>query len=135
VALAAASLAAGSSIAASPMSDFKAMDANGDGRVSFAEHTASAKSMFDAMDANRDGKVTAAEMDGAYEKVNGRKATASDMKAAEKIKTVDGNGDGILTAAEHEVASKRVFSYLDKNQDGFLTPAEFDAGHAPLKKK
>lgn len=135
VALAAASLAAGSTLAAPPMSDFKSMDANGDGRVSFAEHTAAVKRMFDAMDANHDGKVTAAEMDGAFEKVNGRKPAAGDKSAAEKIKAGDANGDGVLTAGEHETLAKRMFQSMDKNGDGYLSPAEFEAGHAALKPK
>ena len=40
------------------------------------------------------------------------------MSAAEKIKVVDGNGDGVLTAAEHEAASKKMFQKMDANRDG-----------------
>lgn len=71
---------------------FKAMDANGDGKLSPDEHAAGAKKMFDTMDANKDGTVTSSEMDAAHEKVAGEKATKADMSSAEKIKVVDTNG-------------------------------------------
>lgn len=41
---------------------FRAMDTDGDGRVTSAEHAAGARQMFDSMDANRDGAVTMEEM-------------------------------------------------------------------------
>lgn len=134
VAVIAASVAAGSSIAAAPAA-FQSMDANGDGRISSVEHSDAAKRMFDAMDADRNGKVTAAEMDAAHEKVTGMKAAAKDMGSAEKIRTIDTNADGILTAEEHAAGSKAMFEAMDANKDGSLTPAEFDAGHAKLLKK
>jgi len=134
VALLASSLAAGASLAGADMSSFRAMDANSDGKISMEEHTAAAKKMFDAMDANHDGKMTAAEMSAAHEKVTGRKAAPGEKTAAEKIRVVDSNNDGVMTAGEHEAASKRMFDVMDMNRDGFLSPAEFDVGHAPLKK-
>ena len=135
VALLASSLAAGVSLAGTDMSSFKSMDANGDGKISLEEHTAAAKKMFDTMDANHDGKVTAAEMDAAHEKVTGRKAARGEKTSAEKIRTIDANNDGVATAGEHESGSKRLFDVMDLNRDGFLSEAEFNAGHAPLKKK
>ena len=41
---------------------FKAMDANGDGRLSPAEHARGAKKMFDRMDADKDGFLSNAEL-------------------------------------------------------------------------
>ena len=87
------------------------------------------------MDANRDGKVTAAEMDAAYEKVTGKKASTSDMSAADKIKVVDTNGDGILTAAEHAAGSRAMFQKMDADRDGYLSKAEWTVGHAALMQK
>jgi hypothetical protein len=40
---------------------FKAMDTNGDGRLSPDEHAAGAKKMFDVMDTDKDGFVSQAE--------------------------------------------------------------------------
>jgi Ca2+-binding EF-hand superfamily protein len=114
---------------------FKAMDLDGDGRLTPAEHAAGARRMFVAMDANGDGKVTAAEMDAAQEKITGRKAGPSDMSSADKIKVVDTDGDGILTADEHATASRTMFEKMDTDKDGFVSKAEFAAGHAKMLRK
>ena len=91
--------------------------------------------MFAAMDANRDGKVTAAEMTAAHRRVTGSKASKSDMSAADKIKVVDTDGDGILTADEHAAGSRAMFEKMDTDKDGFLTRDELAAGHASMMKK
>lgn len=114
---------------------FKAMDSSGDGRLSPDEHAAGAKKMFDVMDANKDGNVTVAEMDAAQEKVTGKKATDKDMSSAEKIKVVDTDGDGILTADEHASGSKTMFERMDTDKDGFVGQAELAAGHARMLHK
>ena len=121
--------------AAGADAEFKMMDTNKDGKVSAEEHAAASKKMFDTMDANRDGKVTAAEMDAAHLRMTGHKAGKSDMSAAEKIKVIDSDGDGILTAAEHAAGSRAMFEKMDTDKDGFLTKAELVAGHASMLKK
>jgi Ca2+-binding EF-hand superfamily protein len=114
---------------------FQMMDTNTDGKISPDEHSAGAKRMFETMDANKDGKVTAAEMDGAHEKVTGKKATKMDMSAADKIKAIDTNSDGVLTAEEHATGSKMVFEKMDADKDGFLSKAELEGGHAKMMTK
>ena len=111
------------------------MDTNRDGRISAREHAAAAARMFRAMDANGDGRVTAAEMTAAQEKITGRKPSAQDLSSAEKIRVVDGDGDGVLTAKEHADASRAMFLTMDRDKDGSLSRAEFDAGHARLTRK
>jgi len=128
-------LAAAVSYAGGPMSSFQGMDANHDGKVTPDEHAAAAQKMFDTMDANKDGKVTAEEMDAAHARVTGQKAGPGGMSAAEKIKTIDTDGDGVLTAAEHAAGSRTMFDAMDTDKNGFLSEAEMAAGHARMMKK
>jgi Ca2+-binding EF-hand superfamily protein len=51
------------------------------------------------------------------------------MTAAEKIKIVDTNGDGVLTADEHAAAAISMFEKMDVDHDGYLTKAELKVGH------
>ena len=113
---------------------FTKLDANGDQRISEQEHATGAKAMFDAMDANRDRKVSAAEMDAAQRPAAAGQSAAPAMTSAEKIKVVDSNGDGVLTAAEHAAGSRKMFVAMDTDKDGFLSVAEYETGHAKLMK-
>jgi Ca2+-binding EF-hand superfamily protein len=112
---------------------FKMMDANGDGKVSRAEHAAGAKKMFEQCDANRDGIVTAAEMDASMAK-QGMKPASDEKSSAEKIKVIDQNNDGKLTAAEHATGSEKMFTKIDTNGDGFISKEESAEGMKMLKK-
>jgi Ca2+-binding EF-hand superfamily protein len=114
---------------------FQSMDANADGKISVSEHAATAKTMFEKMDADHDGSVTETEMTAAHEKITGQKSGVGEMSAAEKIKAIDTNGDGKLTAEEHQAGSKMMFEKMDADHDGFLTKAEMVAGHAKLMHK
>ena len=121
-----------------PDARFEAMDADGDGKISPDEHTAAATRMFDTMDANKDGKVTAAEMDSAHQKLLGKKhvkSAKSEMSAAEKIKIIDTNGDGVLTQDELSMAAMAMFEKMDTDQDSFLTKSEIKAGHEKYMRK
>ena len=133
---------------------FKTMDSNGDGKITAAEHAAGAKAMFDRMDANHDGNVTAAEMDAGHAMMDrdddmhgmkaGEKAKAGkamdhdmddmEMSSADKIAKMDTNGDGMLSAAEHEAGAAAMFTEMDSNGDGSLSRAEMKAGHRMMKK-
>jgi len=61
--------------------------------------------------------------------------TYSAPDSAEKIKVVDSDSDGVLTAQEHVDASHAMFTKMDTNKDGFLTKEELAAGHARMMKK
>ena len=115
---------------------FQMMDANGDGKISPAEHAAGAMMMFQKMDANGDGKVTPAEMDAFHDKMTaGKKAKPMEMSSAEKIKAMDTNNDGVLSSEEHAAGAKMMFDKMDTDKDGYLTKAELEAGHAKLMNK
>ena len=111
------------------------MDTNKDGKVSAEEHPRASRKMFVTMDSNVDGKVTAAEMAAAHQRVTGKNAKKTDMSAAEKIKVIDTDGDGILTAEEHGAGSRAMFEKMDSDKDGFLTKNELAAGHARMMKR
>ena len=112
---------------------FKMMDANGDGKITRAEHAAGAKKMFAQCDANKDGIVTATEMDAAMA-AQGEKPGAGDKSSAEKIKVIDQNGDGRLTAMEHQTGSEKMFAQMDTDGDGSLSKEECEQGTKKLKK-
>lgn len=112
---------------------FKMMDTNGDGQISRTEHAAGAKQMFSQCDTNRDGVVTSAEMETSMA-AQGEKPGKHHKTAAEKIQMIDQNGDGQLTAAEHEAGTEKMFTKMDKNNDGTLSKDECDEGHKAMKK-
>lgn len=124
------------------MSDtmFKAMDTNGDGKVSRGEHAASALKMFTDADTNHDGVVTLAEMKAAHAKMKADMPMKSDkpmkeeMSAEEMMKMCDQNGDGQLNAAEHAAHADAMFTKMDTDGDGFLSASECAAGHGKMMK-
>jgi Ca2+-binding EF-hand superfamily protein len=107
---------------------FESMDTNDDGKISIDEHGAAATKMFNTMDANKDGRVTASEMEAAHKEITGKKAMKGEMTAAEKIRVIDSDGDGVLTEEEYLAGAKSMFEKMDTNQDGFLSKAEVKAG-------
>jgi hypothetical protein len=105
------------------------LDADKDGKVTQAEYAAGAKTSFDKLDANADGKVTASQMDAAYTTTKPGVGAAQVPSSAEKIKTLDTDGDGALSAVEHEAGSRTMFDKLDADKDGSVTEAEIKAAH------
>jgi Ca2+-binding EF-hand superfamily protein len=142
--LLAASAFAGEEKAHDPMSgadakdpieaEMRLMDANKDGKIAASEHVAGAQEMFKAMDANQDNRVTSDEMDATQKPWKSQDAShhKGQVSSAEKIKVVDTNGDGVLTAQEHAAGSKSMFTKMDGDKDGYLTAAEVKSGHKQL---
>ena len=109
---------------------FKMMDTDGNGSISSAEHAAGVTKMFTEMDADKDGFVSATEMD-ARHAAKGDKAMK--MSSADKIKSLDTDGDGKLSAAEHDAGAAKMFTDMDGDKDGSLSKAEMDMGHDKMK--
>lgn len=105
---------------------FKKLDADGDGKVTRAEHAQGAQKMFAKADGNGDGIVTASEMDAAKTSY-GDKPARTELSSAEKIRVIDQNGDGQLTAAEHTAGSEAMFAKADTDGDGVLNESECKA--------
>ena len=57
------------------------------------------------------------------------------MTAVEKIKTMDTNGDGVLTVEEYAAGSQWMFQQMDTDHDGYLTKDEVKAGHQKFMHK
>jgi hypothetical protein len=108
---------------------FAAMDTNHDGKVSPDEHQVGAKMMFDKMDTNHNGEVTVTEMEVA------NIGKAKGMTAAEKIKVVDTNGDGMVSVDEYYAGARAIFNAMDSDKDDYLTLSEMEVGHKKMMGK
>ena len=113
----------------------KMMDSNGDGMLSAEEHATGAKAMFDKLDADRDGFVTATEMDAAHRGMDRKHGMEHEMSSADKIKTIDTDGDGKLSAAEHATGSQDMFGKSDTSGDGMVDAAEMKAAREAMMTK
>jgi Ca2+-binding EF-hand superfamily protein len=51
------------------------------------------------------------------------------------FKSMDTNGDGKISAEEHEAAAKKMFERMDANKDSVVTTAEMDAAHEQITGK
>jgi Ca2+-binding EF-hand superfamily protein len=110
-----------------PGQDLMRGDANGDGKLSREEATASnsqrADERFTRLDLDKDGFVTSEELKQAKQTRQG------DMhaKMAERFKDADGNGDGQLSLDEAQAKMPRLaerFTELDADKNGLLTKEE-----------
>lgn len=51
---------------------------------------------------------------------------------ADMFATMDGNGDGRISAAEHAAGASAMFAKMDANHDGSVTAEEMKADHAAM---
>src|SRR6188472_1056674 len=52
---------------------------------------------------------------------------------AHNMQMMDGNGDGMISAAEHATGARQMFAKMDADHDGRVTASEMDAMHAQMK--
>ncbi len=106
--------------AAAVAAEFKAMDGNGDGKLSRAEYDAAQKKprLLLLADANRDGTVTKEELAKAFAERGGQVRERGFVR-------LDADKDGKLGAAEWASAGERLFARLDRNKDGAIEASEF----------
>ena len=106
-------------------------DTDRDGKVTFAEFTASQAArqsrMFGRMDTNKDGKITQGEMDAMAKRAEaaGRGPPGGgEGGRGGGMMRLDTNKDGAVTKAEMSAMTKRRFDMADTNKDGWLSKGE-----------
>ena len=112
---------------------FDTIDADKDGKLSYAELEAHRKAEFDAADTNKDGVLSADEL-------SARALARFQEKLAERtqsmLDTMDNDGNGSLSEAEMgEGPGMRNFARIDADNDGFVTKEEIQAGMQHHKKR
>lgn len=60
-------------------------------------------------------------------------AQAASMTGADKVRTMDADKDGKVSAAEHAASAEKMFGLLDTDKDGAISAAEFDAADARMR--
>ena len=129
---------------------FEQMDADHDGSVSAAEMDAGHARMKDRDDdmyGMKAGEKAKADKAMAGHDMSGHDMSGHDMSghgmghdtmmmsSADKIAKMDSNGDGMLSASEHEAGAAAMFKDMDSNGDGSVSRQEFDAGHRMMMKE
>lgn len=97
---------------------FERADADSSGDVSFEEFSAALERRIGTADADGDGKMTVAEIAAQIEK------SRVERMARRMIARFDTDGDGMLSMAEIEARQKKMFAWLDRNDDGTLQKDE-----------
>lgn len=103
---------------------FHELDANNDGRVTYAEFEAGfAGTIYSQYNRNADGAVTLAEWDSIER--------AAEDRVLSSFQMLDRNHDGKLTRDElsrhgrrRDMAVRRIFNRIDANHDGIITENE-----------
>jgi len=104
--------------------EFKALDADGDGKLTKAEvDAARGKPMLLLLaDANKGGAVTKHELAKTFAGPGG--AARGDAVGDRVFEALDADKDGKISAAEWQVSGERRFARLDRNKDGAVTADE-----------
>ncbi|MHB9027055.1 MAG: EF-hand domain-containing protein [Armatimonadota bacterium] len=106
---------------------FTKLDKNADGVIGKDEVPPKAQDKFQKMDTNNDGQVTKAEF------VTAHQAMQPGQDLAHYLVRFDANKDGAVTLDEVKAQVSTHFTKIDKDGDGKITKAEWEAFHAQHK--
>ncbi|MBM0105715.1 hypothetical protein JM946_13200 [Steroidobacter sp. S1-65] len=102
-----------------------AWDDDGDGKVSRAEYDATRKLRFTATDLDRDGSLTLDEYVNEYavrlDRDIADERNASLKQTDTRFKALDKDEDEFISRAEYDASGERAFVHLDRNKDGRIT--------------
>ena len=102
-----------------------AWDDDGDGKVSRAEYDTMRNSRFAATDADRDGSLTADEYVNEYavrlDRDIADERNASLKQTDTRFKALDKDEDKFISRAEYDASGEHAFVHLDRNKDGRIT--------------
>lgn len=112
---------------------FDSMDADKDGKLTYAEMEAHRKAEFDAADTNKDGALSADEL-------SARALARFQEKLADRtqamLDNMDNDSSGTLSPDEMgEGPGMRNFAKIDADNDGAITKEEIQAGMKHGKKR
>ena len=110
--------------------DFKKVDADGNGTIDRNEAERAMRADFKAMDLDRNGVVTLADIQRDVTKSRAGKA----KPPLSRYLPYDTNGDGKITEQEYLVAVRRqIYEPMDSNRDGKIALGEALAFHTARK--
>ena len=120
-----ASLSSGTSLAqvlpATATERFETLDTNQDGLVAKDEYESG--NLFSQLDGDRNNRITADEL----EAILGPQEDGA-PSAADRIRLADANGDDELSDEELRRNAEMQFTWLDRDNDGYLDLAEMKSG-------
>ena len=90
---------------------FERIDADADGVVTRAEFDAELAARQAGLDGNNDRAVT-------FEEARAFRAAQREVRARERFARLDRDGNGVVTTNEISANKLRLFTFLDRNEDG-----------------
>ena len=115
-----------------PVSEaFAALDRDGDGKVSAAEHAEGAKARFDAMDADNNYHLSAAELEAATAPGAAAVGQLAAGTASTAVNANDDNDNGEISPEESRAQAEAEFVARDADRDGNLSLEEMRRVVAP----
>lgn len=113
---------------------FELLDRNRDGVVTLGEMRAMRARRMAAIDANRDGRISRREFMSARPPwARGRPRRQMARRRARIFSRIDADGDGFISPAERRASLKRWFARMDADRDGRLTRREFITARQRLR--
>ncbi len=96
---------------------FDRVDVDSDGVVTRAEFDAHVAARQAGLDGNNDGAVT-------FEEARALREAQREVRARERFARLDRDGNGIVTTDEVSANQLRLFTFLDRNEDGAVDREE-----------